>query len=66
MAKRAQLARVITTSGVDISSHIAEVNVQLRAGQTLPLITLSVYGRLDTDAETGQITVTVEDAAAGH
>jgi hypothetical protein len=61
MAKRAQLVRVITTDGVDISGHVMEVDLKIKPGLAAPAVTLTVYGRIDTDPETGQITVTVGD-----
>ena len=61
MAKRAQQVRVVTTDGVELTHHVAEVNVRLKAGVAAPIVTLDVFGKIDTDPETGQITVTVGD-----
>lgn len=58
MAKRIQLTRVVTADGVDLSNYVTEVNIKIKPGD-LSTITLDVFGKVETDPETGHITVTV-------
>lgn len=59
MAKRVQRARLVVPEGVDLNTHVTNVSIPLD-GAGLSEVTLTVLGvRLDTDPETGLITITL-------